>query len=117
MALLACLEQWLVSQHALIKTKLDYQQIKFTSGGIEYQSDEQNLHAKKIIFCEGYQAIHNPWLKNLPFKLAKGDILTVETDQAITSMLNWGQWMLPSNSVNVGINSCLLYTSPSPRDA
>ena len=109
MALLACLEQWLVSQLAFIKTKLDYQQIKFTAGGIEYQSDEQLLHAKKIIFCEGYQAIHNPWLKSLPFKLAKGDILTVETDHAITSMLNWGQWLLPSNSVNVGINLSLIH--------
>jgi hypothetical protein len=43
----------------------------------------QDISAKKIIFCEGYHAIHNPWFNYLPFQLAKGEILTLTAKQIL----------------------------------
>jgi glycine/D-amino acid oxidase-like deaminating enzyme len=58
----------------------------------------QDISAKKIIFCEGYQAIHNPWFNYLPFQLAKGEILTLTAKQILPStMLNYGHWFIPLN--------------------
>ena len=56
----------------------------------------QGISAQKIIFCEGYQVINNPWFSYLPFQLAKGEILTMRTEQRlIPQMLNYGHWFIP----------------------
>lgn len=89
--LLFSVRHWLQERSAFITTKVDYQQIQSSSDGIQFN----DIKANKLIFCEGYQAIHNPWLKSLPFKLAKGEILTVQPSQPIDRLLSWGQWLVP----------------------
>ena len=73
--------------------KVDYAAIRNNGGVIEVSG----INASTIIFCEGHQAIYNPWLADLPFKLSKGEILTLATQPAMTTMLNWGQWLVPSD--------------------
>ena len=34
-------------------------------------------------------------MKGLPFVLSKGEILTVETNQTVNTLLNWGNWLAP----------------------
>jgi glycine/D-amino acid oxidase-like deaminating enzyme len=38
----------------------------------------KNVSAQKIIFCEGYRNIHNPYFRELEFALCKGEVLTIE---------------------------------------
>ncbi len=95
-ALLKSIGEWLTEQDALWHEKLDYQDIQINNDNVQI-SAQKKVSANKIIFCEGFQAINNPWLKNLPFKCAKGDILTVQLDQASKTMLNWGHWLLPTS--------------------
>lgn len=59
-----------------------------------------NISAKRIVFCEGYQAINNPWLNHLPFKLAKGEIIDIELEQDLQEFLNWGHWLAPQTDKN-----------------
>lgn len=84
----------LKSQDRLRHTRIDYDAIEYRDKEIQIGL----LKANAIIFCEGYQAINNPLLKHLPFKLSKGDVLTLNIDNADNvSMLNWGQWLSPNN--------------------
>jgi glycine/D-amino acid oxidase-like deaminating enzyme len=55
-----------------------------------------DITARHIIFCEGYQAQANPWFGQLPFQLAKGEILSLELQCPVPKhLLNYGHWLLP----------------------
>ena len=86
--------EWLINQHSLLNQRFDYSALSFNASGIAYE----NIQAKGIIFCEGFQAIHNPWWRHLPFKFAKGEILSLEANDLPQAMLNWGSWLLPVSS-------------------
>lgn len=64
----------LVSLGSYVETHFQYEEINIAADDVSYQ----NIRAQKLIFCEGPQAINNPFFKNLPFKLVKGEILTVQ---------------------------------------
>lgn len=65
-------------------------------------------NAKKIVFCEGYKAIDNPFFKDLPFKLTKGEVLTIELETKyacqINKVINKAVFILPigNNQFKVG---------------
>ena len=94
-------QNWLMSLNSYQSSKLNYQKIKIINNGFAVNG----IQAHQIVFCEGYQAIHNPWLKHLPFKLSKGEILTIDTDLPSTHLLNWGNWLTPvGSSAKLGSN-------------
>ncbi len=100
--LLEKVRDWLSQNDSYHCELVDYSRIHFTSESIEYGT----IKANDVIFCEGYQAIHNPWLKQLPFKLAKGEVLTLAKSTNDAAMLSWGNWLIPhnNNSVKLGSN-------------
>ncbi len=100
--LLREVKAWLSNQHAYLNTEVDYTKLTFTDKSISYGQ----ITADNIVFCEGYQAINNPWLMNLPFKLAKGEILTLEKVHDDWPMLSWGNWLAPqkTNTSKLGSN-------------
>jgi glycine/D-amino acid oxidase-like deaminating enzyme len=117
--LLKATRQWLLEQNSYLDTCLDYRKLSFTDEGVSYQ----DLCASRVIFCEGYQAINNPWLKDLPFKLAKGEILTLEKAQQnslrSSKMLSWGNWLIPyhENTTKLGSNYAWNDTDLTPSEA
>ncbi|GFO73654.1 glycine oxidase [Bathymodiolus japonicus methanotrophic gill symbiont] len=91
--LLACLKNFLQAKQAYQRTQFVYQDLN-----IDNAINWQGITAKKVIFCEGYLAIHNPWFKHLAFQLAKGEILTLTTQQTLApELLNYGHWLIPIN--------------------
>ncbi len=91
--LLAYLQNFLLTKNSYQATHFNYSDLQLGKGITWHE-----LSAKKIIFCEGYQAIHNPWFNRLPFQLAKGEILTLTSDTPlIPSILNYGHWFIPLN--------------------
>lgn len=89
--LLSCLKNYFLEKQSYQARQFEYQDLQFNNA-ITWQ----DITAKKIIFCEGYQAINNPWFKDLPFQLAKGEILTLTTKQTLPcDMLNYGRWFIP----------------------
>jgi len=93
---LSTLKDWLIERQSYQCAKLDYDEVAANTSGFKVG----NYRAKYLVFCEGYQAIHNPWLQHLPFKLAKGEILTVKTEPELNnSLLSWGNWLVSTNGL------------------
>ena len=48
-----------------------------------------------VVFCEGSHAVNNPWFGDLPFKLTKGEILTISSRLDIDFAVNKNSFVLP----------------------
>jgi glycine oxidase len=89
---------------SLLEEEFEYDQLIVSKNEVSYK----NTTADKIIFCEGYKTINNPYFKQLPFKLTKGEILTIKLniDNAIPidKVINKGIFILPlgNNTYKVG---------------
>lgn len=70
----------------------DYKEVELKDEGIGYQG----ISAKKIIFCEGYKVIENPWFGDLKWVPAKGETLTIKFDEILPDkVINKGKWLIP----------------------
>ncbi len=86
------IKKYLVESDAYLNQKFDHTTIEFIENGVVWN----NYKAQKIIFCEGYQTIHNPYFDWLPFKLTKGEVLTVNfKNLEIKEAINKGIFVLP----------------------
>lgn len=83
---------------------IDYEKIRTSSDGVVIEFDNRIIKAEKLIFCEGAQAIKNPFFSNLNFKLCKGDVLTLSRDNYLSdSVFNNGKFYLPiDNEIKMG---------------
>jgi glycine/D-amino acid oxidase-like deaminating enzyme len=94
-ALLNATRKWLEARKSYAQYAVNYSEIKVSKIRVSIG----RWQAKQIIFCEGYQANKNPWLAHLPFKLAKGEILTLDLSaKRPDRMLSWGHWLVPDES-------------------
>ena len=79
-------------------------QERFWPGGIQYDDimiqkkgvSWKNIHAEKVIFCEGYLVEKNPWFNFVPLKPAKGDVIIIHAPQLKTEhIINRKVWIVP----------------------
>jgi glycine oxidase len=73
--LIASLRQERIKRDELISGTFNFNDLRVNNPEIIYQ----DIRAKNIIFCEGYQGAVNPFFKWLPFSLNKGEILDIES--------------------------------------
>ncbi len=100
---LNCFRNYFSQNDCLLEETFDYNRVSFSENKVVYK----DIEADKIIFCEGYKTIDNPYFSWLPFKLTKGEILTVKIpDFKIDDefVLNKGVFILPlgNNIYKVG---------------
>jgi glycine oxidase len=68
--------------------------IQLTDRGV--QVPRLNLSARHLCFCQGVDAVHNVWFREIAFNLAKGEILTLKIDGlAETRIVHRGVWLMP----------------------
>jgi glycine/D-amino acid oxidase-like deaminating enzyme len=83
------------SKEILIEEEFEFAKLRVENEFVEYKG----LQADKIVFCEGYKAILNPYFNWLPFKLTKGEVLTIRLDSDKTipleKVINKGVFILP----------------------
>ncbi len=75
-----------------------YQPVEFQTEDVRFMPVLRwlDITPKQIIFCEGYQAIKNPWFSWLPFQPVKGEILTLEHQYNLPdAIINYGNWLIP----------------------
>lgn len=101
---LKAFHNYFLKKKCLLEAKFDYGDLSISEQGVSYR----NQDADKLIFCEGYQAIQNPYFEWLPFKLTKGELLTVKLKEnaviPLDKVINKGVFILPlgANLYKVG---------------
>lgn len=88
-------------------TKRCYRQVYFDYGEIQFQPrlKWRDLCPRRIIFCEGYRSIHNPWFGALPMQPVKGEILTLAHSLPLPDkIINFGHWLVPltDHTIRIG---------------
>jgi glycine/D-amino acid oxidase-like deaminating enzyme len=68
--------QRLLKGNQLLEEDFTMEELKRGNKGINYK----NIKAEKIIFCDGINSTQNPFFKNLPFALNKGEALVIESN-------------------------------------
>ncbi len=73
-SLLAHYQKYLTKKNQWQNEKLEYHHLQITDEQVTYK----NLKAKKIIFCEGYGMLQNPYFNKLPLIGNKGEYLILK---------------------------------------
>ncbi|MDD4913464.1 MAG: FAD-binding oxidoreductase [Methylococcales bacterium] len=89
--LLSRLRAFLTGMGSFRQTGLAYEELRLYPD-LQWRA----VRPRHVVFCEGHQALANPWFGGLPFQLAKGEILACESAAEIPqSILNYGKWLIP----------------------
>lgn len=84
--------QYLKTSESYLEEAFNHDELKINAKGVSYK----HITAEEIIFCEGHLVKNNPHFNYIPFKPAKGDILTVSCKELnIDFILNKGMFIMP----------------------
>ncbi|HEY4261937.1 MAG TPA: FAD-dependent oxidoreductase, partial [Schlesneria sp.] len=68
--------------------------VELTADGVRIP--RLDISARRLIFCQGIDAVSNRWFQNIDFKPAKGEILTVRVEGlAEERIVSHGVWLMP----------------------
>ena len=71
----------------------------------------------KIIFCEGFRVMHNPWFSHIPIAPVRGEILGI--DSSLNTSVSNGTWAIPITENHFIAGSTwdhkIIETGPSPE--
>ncbi|MEX0849631.1 MAG: FAD-dependent oxidoreductase [Candidatus Dependentiae bacterium] len=95
------------SYRALLKTKHTYLEDWFDETQLTVNENEihyKNICAKKIIFCNGLQAINNRFFNQEKMNPTKGELLTIKMNKSIAQIISSNVFLLPigNNLYHVG---------------
>jgi len=89
-------KSYLKSLGRFLDYKIDYNSIKIGTNEIDLSISQ----AENVVFAEGWRAINNPYFPNLPFKLTKGETLTIALpkESLISNVYTRGCFVLPNTN-------------------
>lgn len=85
----------LKQKEVLLEEKFNFEELQVSETSIVYKGKS----AKRIIFCEGANAIQNPYFKFLPFQLAKGECLILKIEDFYADrVINGEVFIMPTGN-------------------
>lgn len=99
--LVSCLKQYFIEQGCYRQSAVNYEDIQLLPS-----LSWQGMSFKKILFCEGHHATHNPWFSWLPFQLVKGEILSLKHQSPLPDVIyNFGDWLIPLDKQRIRLGA------------
>ena len=83
-------------QNYLLNEKFEFDELLVSNENICYKGRSYG----KVIFCEGYQYINNPYFGYLPNNITKGEILEFKSDSLDRCMISKGCFIAPFDNEN-----------------
>lgn len=85
------LRKHLASCGVLSLEKFDYSRLEIGADFVKYK----NFKAGNIVFCEGWRAVENPYFNWLPYRPARGEILTVKIEENVSEhIIHREKWLM-----------------------
>lgn len=85
-------------EQLLLREPFAFNRLHVTTDFVIYTAENNTIKARKIVFCEGYQASRNPYFSWLPFSLNKGEVLDIAVDNFTAECIyNKAVYVLPVN--------------------
>ena len=85
---------YLLENQIYTKGKLDYNDLDIKADRVIWK----DIEAQKVIFCEGFQVIHNPFFNWLPFNPVKGEMINIQFEDErmqLDAIINQGIFIQP----------------------
>lgn len=95
-AYLEAVRSFLVARGVFRKKSFQEDKLEIGNDSVQYE----DLTANRIIFCQGVQNAFNPWFRDFPVRLLKGEFLTMQCDWRKDVILNKGVYMVPVGGGN-----------------
>lgn len=91
--LLRALREYFRQKGCLVEAQFTYADLNLSK---PHSLQWHNWQAKRIVFAEGWRTLHNPFFADHAFFATKGQILTVQAEQALPEyVVNRGKWLVP----------------------
>jgi len=92
LTLLDAYAKFLQKNESLVADQIDYAALLIGKDGIQWK----NYTFKKVIFCEGYKMLNNPFFNHLPLTPAKGERLIIRCkDLDFKDIVKHGLFLIP----------------------
>lgn len=114
--LIESLSNYFTEKDLILREKFEHSLLDVNETEVEYK----DIKAKKIIFCEGFNMVYNPFFKNVPLFLSKGEVLHFEAkDLPQDYILGGNTNIIPlgNHTFSVGATYGWGDTSPEPTQA
>lgn len=92
--LIEAFRSFLLKERVYENDLLEYSRVIFNENGVSYKK----WNASKIIFCEGANTT-NPFWKELPFKLVRGELMDISCAAELPYIFNQGVFMIPKGDI------------------
>ncbi|MES2795183.1 MAG: FAD-dependent oxidoreductase [Bacteroidota bacterium] len=106
------IKSYLFIRSNYIESQFDYTKLEIKKDYVIYN----NCVFKKIIFCEGYSTVNNPFFDWLPFNAVKGEVLNLKMDLPLKNfILLKGIFIVPTGNENYKVGATYNWSDKLPE--
>lgn len=106
------MRSYLQTNQTYLQEEFDFEQLGLVNGGVSYR----DFTATKIVFCEGYRGLENPYFQFQGLNPFRGDIFEVETEGINTNdIIKNDLFFVPISSDKLWVGTANSFNRPGSK--